>query len=1271
LRNELRGLTLLAIALAFSAVALAPEITIERVTVNDLTFHLAASERLGHALVHGEPFMDPWVSEWSLGFPLWRSYQPLPHLVAAAFLALTHPFSSHDRAFAVLNYILMLLLPISVYVGARLLGLGSLGAGFASLLVFATAAEGEYARYGIGYGSIVWRGTGLYTQLFALILFVPALGIAARAVDTGRNRITAAVGLALTSLSHIIFGYVIFASIGVWALAGPRSGRERRIARLVIVGGLALTLIAWFVIPMFLVRHELNRSRWEDVFKFDSYGAPAILMELFSGNLFDSSRFPVFSLMFALAAALAAINLRQALPRRLLALVAFWLLLFFGRNTWGHLLTLVGIPTQFHLHRLQGAFELSAVLLTAWGIAEISARALRNYGVSAFAAGIALGFAFSIIGAERAHYLRDNATMGRANLAAYSTERSDLDASIADMVGILSARPGRAFAGPAATWGNTSKIGATPLYAFLTRYHFDEVSFLYHSISLPSDIMVLKGESAASDALFGVRTILATGDVKAQLHWHLRSSHGPLRVYEDSPEGYFSLVDIGGCYDGPLATAFDTNSQWLNSSLMSAGIVLALDRHFGNLRCLRRWEAMPPVEPAFTRPRGEIISEQRNGEEHSAEIRAVRPCYALIKITWFPDLVATVDGRATEIIRVTPGFGAIAVGAGTHHVEVRYAPGPLKPILFLVGIVIVGLCATSTGAARLAAVEQTITSALTDAAPRLATPRALAAFAVAVLIILSTRALLRGQLIDGHDATEYPPRLVEFTSALLQGHQLPPLWAPDLGSGHGQPLFEFAPPLIYAAALPLRLAGFSSIDALQFALAFFVALGGIAFYLLARIYGANRFVALAVTGGWLFAPYLDVDLYVSSRFAEASALALAPLALLALERVLDRPSFPRIAAGAAAMALIPLGHNAMALLLFPVFGALVVFEAAVSSHRSRVAVAGAATVVGGLALSAFFWMPALLEKDFVKTELLRTDFLNWRIHAISPYQLLWSRWGFGYSVAGPHDGLSFAPGLLMISLALIGAAIALRSKDPRRRARTIVFTLAAVTAGWLATGDSAVVWSRVETLQYLAYPWRTLSVVALMLPLLALPALQRLSPRGVLAVLGLILLLNLSHTEPKGYLTYDEEYYAPQSIAEKGLNTTTREEYEPRWVATRPPDSAAKLRARDGQISVQTLKLARSEQLFKAAAAQKTNMEALTFYYPGWSVSIDDTEVPISPCPTSGTICFEMPPGVHTVKLRLGMTTTRRIAALISFVSILLLVAILIALAVMRRIDEQ
>ena len=112
--------------------------------------------------------------------------------------------------------------------------------------------------------------------------------------------------------------YVAFLSIAIWALAGPDEDRARRLARAASISGRAMLLLAWFVIPMMLVSSDINRSRWEANYKFDSYGAPLILRELFSGRLLDFGRLPVLSAMVALGTFIAALNFKDSLARCLL-----------------------------------------------------------------------------------------------------------------------------------------------------------------------------------------------------------------------------------------------------------------------------------------------------------------------------------------------------------------------------------------------------------------------------------------------------------------------------------------------------------------------------------------------------------------------------------------------------------------------------------------------------------------------------------------------------------------------------------------------------------------------------------------------------------------------------------------------------------------------------------------------------------------------------------------------------------------------------------------
>ncbi len=1249
---------LLGLALVVNAILLAPEIRIERVPVNDLSFHIAASQRLADSLVTGDSFLDPWVSLWALGYPLWHFYQPIPHMVAGLWLAVTSHFASAPASFAVLYYLLLAAVPACTYVGARLFGLDPIAAGFASILIIAVSEVGDFSRYGLSYGAYVRRGSGLYTQLMSFDLLMPALGLANYSLNTGRRRILAACLVAVTALSHVVFGYAAILSIAIMALVGPRGDRSRRVVRAASILIPAVILLAWFVVPMLLASGEVNRCRWDDVWKFDSWGAGNVFNELFSGRFLDWDRLPVLTLSLLAASLLALYRWKRPMPRRLLVLTAVWLLIFFGRTTWGYFMLALGLPGTFHVSRFESVFELFAVLLTAWGLAKIVAAAWRFGYSGRVATVIALGVMAFVIFAERASYLQQSDNWGYESLAGIAREGGDLDAALADIRTILRERPGRVWAGPSGMWGGKFQIAKSQGYSFLALAGLDELSFLYHSLSWNSDVTVELDERDPYQAnLFAMRAALAPVTQPIPPEFKRRAVHGRLAVYEASSEGYFGLVDIGARYDGPLSTVLNRDWGWMQDPAVRAGAVVALG---GDIRGVPQWkmfEPLPPLDPRFSTLRGEVVSESKQGETYSARLAVLRPCYALLKITYFPGQQATIDGKPAPIFRVYPDFCAIPVGPGEHRIEVRYRPGPLKPILLVAGIILVGLIAQGIRRPDYAAMERRIARRLADLATPWATARTRTALALTVLILLFTHTLFRGYLLDGHDSLEYPPRLTEF-ARILSDHQFPPVWAPDLGSGHGQPLFEFAPPLIYAAALPFFKCGMSLADSLQFGLAILFALGAIAVFLIGRKLSFSRVASIGAAGAWLFAPYQALDIYVCARFAESAALAVAPVALLGLIAAVQRPTAVSVALGALAVAMLPLAHNAIALLMFPAFAAIVAVRSAVSDHRLKTAAAGAGVLAGGLGLSAFFWLPALLERGFVKTDLLRTGFLNWTNYIISPLQLLWSPWGFGYAMRGPGNGISYSLGPVHIVLAVAGVLIAMRAANRTRRLDAIVFAGASIVAALLATDLSWTIWAHVAMLQYLAYPWRTLCVPALFMPLLALYAFERMGPRLASLAIVVLVLVNIAHTQAKGIQTYDEAYFSADSIAHLGINTSTREEYEPRTVLQRPVFDSRLLKGVRSAPVVRQLAVSSDSQSFKVDSSEPALMQDSLFDYPGWTVLVDDREVATSPASVSGEITFNVPAGIHSVQVELRPTPVRRWSFYASLATAALIISI-------------
>jgi hypothetical protein len=256
---------------------------------------------------------------------------------------------------------------------------------------------------------------------------------------------------------------------------------------------------------------------------------------------------------------------------------------------------------------------------------------------------------------------------------------------------------------------------------------------------------------------------------------------------------------------------------------------------------------------------------------------------------------------------------------------------------------------------------------------------------------------------------------------------------------------------------------------------------------------------------------------------------------------------------------------------------------------------------------------------------------------------------------GPGNGISYSLGLAHIALAVAGFVIAIRASNRVRRLDATVFAGSTIVAALLATDLSWTIWEHVATLQYLAYPWRTLCVPALFMPLLALYAFERIGPRLTSATVVVLVLFNIAHTAPKGVQLYDEAFYSADLIARNGINTSTREEYEPKTVYLRPNYDSVLLKGVRSAPAVTLLAANSYGQSFKVDASEPALMQDSLFDYPGWTVLVDDREVATSPALESGQITFDVPAGTHNVLVELRSTPIRRWSSYISLATAVLL----------------
>ncbi len=596
---------------------------------------------------------------------------------------------------------------------------------------------------------------------------------------------------------------------------------------------------------------------------------------------------------------------------------------------------------------------------------------------------------------------------------------------------------------------------------------------------------------------------------------------------------------------------------------------------------------------------------------------------------------------------------------------------------------------------------------------------------VALLLALSLFAigplLLPGYHWGAQDARHSVYFLFEFDRAISDG-VLYPRWAPDFTFGYGYPFFNIYGPLSSYAGEALHLLGLDLVTAVKAVFALAAIGSALAMYLWLRLYTGPPAATLGALL-YLYAPYHLADLYVRASLAEVVALAFLPLCLWGFGRLYrdTLSSVPQQTPGRAWGSLVPivvaagtyaglmLSSNLLALLFSPILGGYILVLAwsrftaeRPTGPRSRIGKLGRAVrvltpaalgVFLGLGLSAIFWVPAFLEHQYVRTDQWVGGYYEYRNHFVSLFQLFRLDWGFGASLAGPDDGMSFQLGLAPVFLTVMGL-LSWRRLSPAWRRGAGYFL--AITAGvvFLMLPLSEPVWEALGLVSFAQFPWRLLALTILSLAFLGAAAFSGWRPsRANLALTALWGLLVLLPVYP--YLRSEVRPPAEGPVSLQGLmrfqqsademtGSTAWVERIPRWspladqimagieVTTRvdyvDAYSTDKL-AVHSQASGTTF-----ERVWFQAKDDRQHVRFYTFYYPGWTAYILDENTgevtgtaEIVPEGELGRISVAVPPGRHVLLLTFQDTPIRQAATGITLLSAVLSLVGLAAAAAFRR----
>ncbi|MCS7054988.1 MAG: 6-pyruvoyl-tetrahydropterin synthase-related protein [Thermoflexales bacterium] len=531
----------------------------------------------------------------------------------------------------------------------------------------------------------------------------------------------------------------------------------------------------------------------------------------------------------------------------------------------------------------------------------------------------------------------------------------------------------------------------------------------------------------------------------------------------------------------------------------------------------------------------------------------------------------------------------------------------------------------------------------------------------------------------------------------LRAGIFPARWMANAAYGLGYPFFNFYAALPYYLAAGLNVLGVDLLTAIKLTqtLGMFAAAGAMVLLAHELLPKSNPWSAALAGAAYALAPFHLVNLYVrGDSLSEFWAFVWYPLILWSAGRVAssarpDAPianALPSLIGLSLASAALVVTHNVSALIFAPFAAIYAVATSArharESSHPAGALLRSIALLSGsaafGLALSAWFWLPALGEAANVQLDEQTTGYFNFANH-FRAANLVQTSAAFDYTVR--EDLGAFAMGAAQAVLTAAGCAAWWWNNRRTNRSHHTLALIAALFAlsTFMITPLSSFIWERVPLLPLAQFPWRFLSVQAafgaLLVGGLGTVATGRRSALIAPALATVALAwASLAHL-PNARLNIRAEDVTPDAIQlyewyTGNIGTTIRHEYLPETTQPAPrtgpgilglPRTA--LVAQEGippnQVSSDLLFATPAQQVWRIASSMQTTVTLPLLYWPGWRARLNGTPIEAWPHAGSGWLALSVPAGAHRVELRWEGTTLTRTGEAISAGAVLVLLALL------------
>ncbi|MCL4862273.1 MAG: hypothetical protein KJZ93_22850 [Caldilineaceae bacterium] len=521
-----------------------------------------------------------------------------------------------------------------------------------------------------------------------------------------------------------------------------------------------------------------------------------------------------------------------------------------------------------------------------------------------------------------------------------------------------------------------------------------------------------------------------------------------------------------------------------------------------------------------------------------------------------------------------------------------------------------------------------------------------------------------------------------------------PLRFPDHGLAYGYAVPAYYPPLPYLLWELIRLAGVGYVLTFKLGFTLITLLAGWTSFALGRaLYGLRG--GLVVAFVYVFSPYLLANLHFRGALAEHLGLAVGPLLFLAIYQLVKQPGWGTYLAATAAVALLIVTHFLSTLLYLPFALLYALWWVANTPHalRMRTLTWLAAAAFSGAALSAFYWLPAAVERDGLKQIDLAAALGDYLARLIAPAALLAPTPFLDYANQHSMPELGLAAWML-VGLAASGLVVYGSKLMPEQRGQQVFWGVASLLALFLTSTLAAPLWRQFPPVAILQFPFRWLGAAWLGLALFVGGLAAIMPRRRELRMLGgglLVLLLlwfgvaglrNLP-LEPAMLRSLGVAQVGEEHINLAGLRAFEYDqadnlrnecwvwayEYVPRTsglsdcvtmrdlILTGSPVTTGLPPVR---AQMQASQLTPNRLVANVSSPDPWTLSLHAFWIPGWQATVDGWPVTPQPLDPLGVVSVAVPAGEHTVQIEHAPTMLRQVARWLS--ALLFLIWLVLAL---------